>query len=194
MSRTDQVRDLAVPVVAARGFAIYDVEEHGPIIRVTVTGADGADGPGIDDLGAMTKELSRALDEADPISGRYTLEVSSPGLERRLRTPEHWQGAIGETVSIKIRVPGSPAERVRGVILTADPDGVEITLDPVEGSDEAPATEPRRLGYEVIDSARTVFDWEMVAARAEQNRSTDPDATDDSDLDDSASDTRRSTP
>lgn len=194
MAKTDEVRDLAAPLVAARGFAIYDVEQHGPTLRVTVTGADGADGPGIDDLGTITKELSRALDEADPISGRYTLEVSSPGLERRLRTPEHWQGAIGETVSVKIRVPGSPAERVRGVINSADQDGVEIALDPVEGSDQAAATDPRRLGYEVIDSARTVFDWEMVAARAEQNRSTEADATTDSDLDDSASDTRRSTP
>ena len=164
MTRIDQVRDLAEPVVASHGFAIYDIDQHGPILRVTVTGS-GADGPGIDDLGTITKELSRALDLADPIDQRYTLEVSSPGLERRLRTPEHFVGAVGETVSVKVRVPGEPASRVRGVLASADDDGLEIDVDP-EGTGAGDEGERRRLGYEVVDSARTVFDWDMVADRA----------------------------
>ena len=165
MTRIDKVRDLAESIVASHGFAIYDIDQHGPVVRVTVTGADGADGPGIDDLGTITKELSRALDAADPIDQRYTLEVSSPGLERRLRIPEHFEGAVGEVVSVKVRVRGEPASRVRGVLAAADDDGIEIDVDP-DGADAGDQAERRRVSYEVIDSARTVFDWDMVADRA----------------------------
>ena len=92
------------------------------------------------------------LDELDPIPGRYTLEVSSPGVERTLRTPAHFVRAIGETVTVKTR-PQVPGERRRrGVLVAADDDG--LTLD-VDGGPDGGI----RLSYSDIDKARTVFVW-----------------------------------
>jgi len=87
------------PVVTALGLSLFDVEKVSNVVRVTV---DRAGGVNLDDLAAANKAVSAYLDELDPIPGRYTLEVSSPGVERRLRTPAHFVGAIGETVSMRL--------------------------------------------------------------------------------------------
>ena len=91
---------------------------------------------------------------ADPaaraLGGPYTLEVSSPGLERTLRTPAHFQRAIGTTVSVKTR--GSETEgpqRRRGVVAAADDSGFELDID---GTRE-------RLAYDDVVQTRTVFEW-----------------------------------
>lgn len=160
MSRIDEVRKLAEPMVAERGFELYDIEQHGPVLRVTVGGKTRTSGPGIGDLSSMTRELSRLLDEADPISGSYTLEVSSPGLERKLRTPDHYSGAIGETASVKIRIPGKPAERIRGVIASFS-DDQGVTLD-IQNGDGKPTGETRQVPLADIDSARTIYEWGMA--------------------------------
>jgi ribosome maturation factor RimP len=166
MTTIDTVRSLAEPLVAARGFELYDLEQHGPVVRVTVGAAPGAQNPGVDELGAISRELSRELDAADPISSRYTLEVSTPGLERKLRTPEHFMRALGETVTVKVREPGQPTRRVRGVVRSADDDAVVVHVEDAPDDDEndeavAPAGE-LRLAYDSIDSARTVFEWGMT--------------------------------
>ena len=106
----------------------------------------------LEDITHVTREVSRALDDADPIPGRYTLEVSSPGLERVLRTPAHFVSAIGTTVSVKT-VPGSPGDRrLKGTLLSVDDDGITV----------AGATEdddPRPIAFGDIERARTVFEW-----------------------------------
>jgi ribosome maturation factor RimP len=167
MSTLDSVRSLAEPLVAGRGFELYDLEQHGPVVRVSVGAAPGAAPPGVDDLSSISRELSRQLDAADPISGRYTLEVSTPGLERKLRTPEHFAGAVGETVSVKVREPGQPTHRVRGVVLGADDHAVVVRVVDVPESDDTndegdPPSGELRLAFDVIDSARTVFEWGMT--------------------------------
>jgi ribosome maturation factor RimP len=84
------------------------------------------------------------------VAGRYTLEVSSPGLERPLRRPDHFRGAVGDRVTVKT-VPGTEGERrVTGVLQAADEDG--ITVHPDQGED-------RRLAYAEVAQARTLFDW-----------------------------------
>lgn len=153
MSNADHIRVIAVPVVEARGFVTYDIEQQGPVVRVTVTAAEGGATPSIDDISGITREISRVLDEADPIAGRYTLEVSSPGLERVLRTPVHFAGAIGETVSIKIRRSDSGARRLRGELKAATDDHVVVAVDGPEGLVDT------ELAYDDIDKARTVFEW-----------------------------------
>ena len=103
------------PVVSAADLELVDVELRSGVLLVTV------DRPGGVDLEALTdanRAVSAVLDELDPIPGRYSLEVSSPGVERTLRTPDHFARAVGETVSIKTRpqVPGrAAAARPAGV-------------------------------------------------------------------------------
>lgn len=158
MSGLDRIRDLVAPLVAARGLRVYDLERHGPVLRLTVQGDDAV---GVDDLGGLTRDVSRALDEADPIAGRYTLEVSSPGLERPLRVPEHFAGARGETVTVKRRRAGpDEPRRLRGVLVDADDEGFELRVESADGVDVADdEVVERRVGYDEVDSARTVFEW-----------------------------------
>jgi ribosome maturation factor RimP len=149
LSVTDRVRDLVLPLLRERSLDLYDVEQAGPVLRVVVDTSSGLD---LDVLADATRAVSRALDEADPISGRYTLEVTSPGLERPLRTPQHFARAVGEKVKVKT-APGVDSDRrVEGILAAADPEGIAVRT----GDDD---TTIRRLGYGEIDRARTVFDW-----------------------------------
>ena len=137
------------PVLAAADLELVDLELRSGVLLVTV------DRPGGVDLQALTdanRAVSTVLDELDPIPGRYTLEVSSPGVERTLRTPDHFAKAVGETVTVKTRpqVPGD--RRLRGRLVAADADGLELEVDGAPGT-------PVRLAYSDIDKARTVFQW-----------------------------------
>ena len=149
MSVADRVRDLVLPILADRQLDLYDVELAGGVVRVVVDREGGLD---LDALSDATRAVSRALDEADPMSGRYTLEVTSPGLERKLRTPEHFAKAIGETVKIKT-APGVESDRrIEGVLAAADGDGIAVRTG--EGDEGV-----RRLAYDDVVQARTVFEW-----------------------------------
>jgi ribosome maturation factor RimP len=101
--------------------------------------------------------VSRLLDEADPIPGEYTLEVTSPGLERPLRTPEHFARAVGDVVAVKTRAGVTGDRRIQGVLVAADAQG--ITIRPGEASAAEPDAADRRLAYDDLERARTVFEW-----------------------------------
>ena len=82
MSVVDRVRELVAPVVVENGADLYDVEFNGGILRLLVDRPGGID---IDAIKRISRAAGRLLDDADPVPGRYTLEVSSPGLERPLQ-------------------------------------------------------------------------------------------------------------
>src|SRR5918996_593379 len=114
MSVADRVRDLVLPLLDDRQLDLYDVELQGPVLRVVVDNPPGrSEGLDLDVLADAPRGVWRALDDADPIPGRYTLEVTSPGLERTLRRPEHFERAVGETVKIRT-VAGVDDERRGG--------------------------------------------------------------------------------
>lgn len=159
MTVPSQVAALVAPIVEAQGLDLFDLELSGGVLKVTVEREGGV---GMDAIAPLTRALSRALDEHDPIPGRYTLEVSSPGLERSLRTPEHFRWAVGKQVSIKVVAGVEGDRRFAGVLREADADGVVVavgaTTEP-DPSTEAGAGTTRRLPYDQIERARTVFEW-----------------------------------
>jgi len=149
MSVPERVRAIVEPLVAAQDLELFDLEQAGPVLRVTVDKEGGVD---MQVIAATTRAISRALDEHDPIPGQYTLEVSSPGLERPLRTPAHFAWAIGRQVSIKT-VPSHPVgRRLAGTLTAATDDTVTVALD-------EPVGDTVTLALTDIEKARTTFEW-----------------------------------
>jgi len=148
MDTAQRIRDFVAPLAIELGAEVYDVEYAGGVLRVTLDKPGGID---IATIGKVTRALSHHLDEVDPIPGEYNLEVSSPGLERPLRTADHFTRAVGETVKIKTVAHVAGDRRFNALVVSADPAGV--TLRP-EGSDA-----DRTLAYSEIERARTVFEW-----------------------------------
>jgi len=149
MSVPERVRDLVEPIVADAGLELFDLELAGGVLRVTIDRPGGLD---MQAIAATTRAVSRALDEADPIDNRYTLEVSSPGLERPLRTPAHFRWAIGREVTIKTVSTYDGPRRLTGTLVDAGDDHIGVTLDD-------PAGDTVELAYHDIERARTVFRW-----------------------------------
>jgi ribosome maturation factor RimP len=154
MGTTEQtvtaVRDALAPIVAGLGFGLYDVELNGTgagrTLRVTIERAGGVD---LDAITEVTRAVSPVLDAEPALAGSYLLEVSSPGLERALRTPAHFTGARGDAVSVKFRTGEGNTVRLHGVLVDADDRGCVVEAD--DGRHE--------IAYDDITQARTVFDW-----------------------------------
>jgi ribosome maturation factor RimP len=156
VSVADRVRDLVLPLLDDRQLDLYDVELQGPVLRVVVDNPPGrTEGLDLDVLADATRAVSRALDDADPIASRYTLEVTSPGLERTLRRPEHFERAVGETVKIRTVAGVDDERRVDGQLVAADETGITVRAGV---ADDGTASD-RRLDYHDIERARTVFEW-----------------------------------
>ncbi len=162
MSRdTTDLAGALSPVLEARGLDLVDVEVHGAQLTVFV---DREGGVGLDDLGEATRDVSAALDEIDPIPGRYTLSVSSPGLERRLRTPAQFARAVGEKITVRVDAGTADVRRLTGTLSTADESGCTVAGPDVPGGEA-------RVEYDHIERARTVFEWGPEPRRAKSEKS-----------------------
>lgn len=133
-------------IIEANGAALYDTEIvtefDETIFRVLVTKVGGVS---LDLCAAISHELSPFLDVHPPMSQRYRLEISSPGIERKLTKPVHFKNAIGEKV--KIKVPGE--ERIKGVLKSADSNGFVVETKHGEET----------FSYGQLGTAKTYFDW-----------------------------------
>ena len=143
MTVSDRVRDVVEAPLEASGLELVDVEHTGALLRVTVDRPGGVD---LDAISEASGLVSEALDRTDVVPGRYVLEVSSPGVERPLRTPAHFHRFVGTRVSVLTRPDTEGERRVEGELEAADDEGVVVA--------------GRRLAYPEIERARTVFVWE----------------------------------
>ncbi|MDQ1439207.1 MAG: ribosome maturation factor RimP [Acidimicrobiaceae bacterium] len=139
-----RVGTLVEPLLAAIGIELFDVELKAGVLRVSIDREGGVD---LDAITTATQRINEALDTADPdpVPGSYSLEVSSPGLERPLRTPAHFRRYVGTTVSVKTRPDVEGERRFEGPLDAADDEGITVA--------------GRRLAFADIDRARTVFEW-----------------------------------
>ncbi len=160
----ERVRSLVEPVLSAKGYEVVDVERQGTVLRVTVDLLVGPDGPvdrpgGGIDLDAVTEAtrlVNEVLDDHDLMGDKTTLEVSSPGVERPLRTPEHFRRFVGTEVAVKAK-PGTEGDRrISGVLEAADEEGVVVA--------------GRRLAYVDIERARTVFVWPARSPKSQAKK------------------------
>jgi len=146
----DELSDLLASAVAPLGLDLVDIERRATSVRVVVDRTGGVD---LEAIAAATRAVSVLLDGHDPFPGqRYTLEVSSPGVERKLRTPSHFERAVGEKVTVRTVAGGEGERRVTGRLASADAHGFVLESDDLPGGE-------RRLSYDEVERARTVFEW-----------------------------------
>lgn len=128
-NRTDW-RQLLEPGVSALGFELVDVEmvgsHHNPTLRVYI---DSPRGINVDDCAKVSRQLSAVLDVEDPLPGHYTLEVSSPGLDRPLVKPEDFRRYLGEAIKVKMRQPQLGRRNFTGRLLDVTADHVVVEVD-----------------------------------------------------------------
>jgi ribosome maturation factor RimP len=149
-----RVRELVTPIAADLRLDLYDIELRGGTLRVTLDTPPGTPGGvTLDDLALASRLVSRELDAHDPMPGHYTLEVTSPGVERALRTPAHFRREVGKLVAIRLADVGHDDRRVTGTLVAADDTSAVVAVAGPEGTVE------RLVAYDQIDRAKTVFEW-----------------------------------
>jgi ribosome maturation factor RimP len=145
------IREMVLPVVTAAGLEVWDVEAGAGLVRILVDRPGGID---LDALGVVTEKISAALDEHDGgPGGRYVLEVSSPGVERILRTPEQFRRFVGSLVSVKTAEAVEGSRRLRGMLLEADEAGITVAPE------DRPGDARQAIPYDQIQRAHTVLVW-----------------------------------
>jgi ribosome maturation factor RimP len=133
-------------IIEANGAALYDTEIvtefDETIFRVLVTKEGGVD---LDLCATISNELSPFLDVHPPMSGRYRLEVSSPGIERKLTKPVHFKHAVGEKVKLKIK----GGDKLKGLLKSVDNEGIVVETKSGEET----------YGYDDLNTCKTYFEW-----------------------------------
>jgi len=145
----DKLVELLEPVVRAQGYELWELEyqpRRGEgFLRLYIDAADGID---LDACETVSRAVSAVLDEHDPIPVEYTLEVSSPGMDRVLRTAAHFTRFVGERASVDMVLPVNGRRRFLGKLLavnegelTLEQDGqpVQLRLDGISKAHLAPA-------------------------------------------------------
>jgi len=129
MSREELVK-LLEPAVERLGYELADLElrigGRNGVLRLFI---DKPDGIGTDDCEVVSRQVSAILDVEDPIPGNYTLEVSSPVLDRTLTKPAHFKRFMGQDVRVKLRFPLSGRRSYRGALKAADDEKIEVEVD-----------------------------------------------------------------
>jgi len=157
MGPEEGISEAIRPAVQAAGLEIWDIERvadrSGASLRILVEKAGGVD---LDAIAELSGTISAVLDERDDLvpSGRYTLEVSSPGLERRLRLPRHFARYVGQEVAVKTVAGSDGPRRLRGTLLGATDEQITVRV-PISPTDSQDVRQP----LSSVERANTVFTW-----------------------------------
>jgi ribosome maturation factor RimP len=114
------------PVVAGLGYELIELEHKGQLLRIYI---DKVDGITVEDCARVSEQVAATLDAEDPIGGGYTLEVSSPGFDRPLRTVAHFRAQLGKRAKLELGVPLDGRRRFTGTLLEVDDETIQIEVD-----------------------------------------------------------------
>lgn len=143
----ERLTELLTPVVESLDCELWGIEYlpqgRGSLLRIYI---DRADGIGVEDCEKVSRQAGSVLDVEDPIRSEYTLEVSSPGMDRPLFKLAHYEESIGERVSLRLRVAFDGRRKFAGVLKGVENEEVILEID----------NEEYILPYELIDKANIV--------------------------------------
>ncbi|MES2672216.1 MAG: ribosome maturation factor RimP [Pseudomonadota bacterium] len=163
--KATDISNLLSPTVQALGLELLGVEylpsPGGATLRLYIDIPPGdttgdSETPrmvGIEDCEAVSREVSAQLDVEDPISGNYTLEVSSPGVDRPLFTPVQFARFLGEQVKIGLKLPQDGRRRLQGRIAAVEGERIELDVE------AKPELQRVSVAFDNIEKARLVPDW-----------------------------------
>jgi len=141
------VQDLIEPVIVSMGYELVGLEyipgKHSATLRLFI---DSRDGITVDDCSAVSHQVSGLLDVEDPLVGRYTLEVSSPGLDRPLFKLAHYEAFLGHRVKLRLRVPLNNRRKFTGVIKAVEGNDIIVLTD----------DEEFQLNFDLIEKANLI--------------------------------------
>ncbi len=143
----NELAKLLEPTIEGLGYELVDLEARlgsgSGLVRIYIDQPEGID---LEDCEKVSLAVSALLDVEDPLPGNYNLEVSSPGLDRKLTKVEHFQRFAGETVKVQMRFPIEGRRRFRGTLVTSDDENIVVEVD----------GESHSLPLKTIDTARLV--------------------------------------
>lgn len=143
-----QITDLLEPTINALGLQLWGVEHlsqgRHSVLRIFIESADGIS---IEDCEQVSRQVSAILDVEDPIAGEYTLEVSSPGADRRLFTLEQFAQFVGNEVDVRLKTPLEGRRKFKGQLTGVSGDQISLQIDDSE----------YQCPFEAIERANVVF-------------------------------------
>ncbi len=146
-SKQTQLEQLIAPVVESLGFELwgmeYSMHRNTALLRIYI---DRADGVLVEDCARVSRQVSSVMDVEDPISGEYTLEVSSPGMDRPLYTLDHYGQFVGANVKLRLRIAFEGRRKFSGLLKGVEGDEIVLEID----------QEEYLLPFELIEKANVV--------------------------------------
>lgn len=129
-ARDEKIQALLEPSIVALGFELWGLEylsqgRH-TTLRVYI---DGENGINVSDCAEVSRQVSSILDVEDPITGEYTLEVSSPGVDRLLFQPDQYPAYIGEWIEVRLRAPFEGRRKFKGTLKGIEGDEIVVQVD-----------------------------------------------------------------
>ncbi len=163
MDLSARVAEIIAPSIAAMGYELVRVQLMGgraPVLQVMAERSDRA-GMTVDDCAEISRAVSALLDVEDPIDGTYSLEVSSPGVDRPLVALKDFERFAGHLAKVETRVPVDGRKRFRGAVSGVE--GKQVRLDLVDDGTVL-------LPFEQISRAKLIITDELLAAAAAEQR------------------------
>lgn len=155
-SKQEILHDMIAPITVSLGCELWGLEYltqgRYTTLRIFI---DGPNGVSLEDCEKVSRQISAVMDVEDPIDGEYTLEVSSPGMDRPLYTAAHYARYLGETVNIRLRMARDGRRRFKGKIIRVEQDDVLID---VEGKEIL-------MPVDAIDKANIVPNFDAIVSR-----------------------------
>ena len=126
----EELARLLEPTIEQLGYELADLElklaGRDSLVRVFI---DRPEGVGLEDCETVSRQVSAVLDVEDPVPGHYVLEVSSPGLDRKLTKPAHYRRYVGDNIRVQLRFPIEGRRKFRGRLTAASEETIQIEVD-----------------------------------------------------------------
>ena len=158
-----RVAAMIEPTLQSMGFRLVRVKLAGRTLQIMAERPDGT--MTVDDCAVLSRAISPLLDVEDPLPGSYTLEVSSPGIDRPLVRLEDFERWVGHVAKVELKAPVDGRRRFRGVIDGVSGNAVRLTLPPDGSAGDATTVE---LAFDEIGDAKLVLTDELLAAARER--------------------------